>query len=79
MADKQRPMSDTSREAAELQASVHRRLTGPQRLGIAWDMSLTARELSLSRLRAEHPEWSDSDLKRELLRIAFLPGRLPLP
>lgn len=72
-------MSDTSREAAALQASIQRRLTGPERLRIALDMSQFARELALSRLRLQHPDWSEVDLKRELLRYAFLPAPLPLP
>ncbi len=72
-------MSDTSRAAAALQASIHRRLTGSQRLTIALEMSDFVRKLSLSRLRAEHPEWSEQDLKRELVRYAFLPATLPLP
>ena len=72
-------MSDTSREAAALQTSIHRRLTGAQRLRIALDMSQFARELSLCRLRSEHPDWTEADLKRELLRYAFLPAPLPLP
>lgn len=70
-------MSDTSRAAAALQASIHRRLTGSQRLRVALDMSLAARELSLTRLRRQHPDWSELDLKRELLRYAFLPAALP--
>ena len=70
-------MSDTSPEAAEIQAGIHRRMTGEERLRLAVEMSETARELALARLRAEHPEWSDRELKRELLRYAF--GSAPLP
>jgi hypothetical protein len=70
-------MSDTSPEAAEIQAGIYRRMTGAERLKLAVEMSITARELTLSRLRAEHPDWSDRELKRELLRYAF--GSAPLP
>ena len=70
-------MTDTSPEAAEIQASIHRRMTGEERLRLAVEMSVTARELTLARLRAQHPEWSDRELKRELLRYAF--GSAPLP
>jgi len=70
-------MSDTSPEAAEIQASIYRRMTGEQRLRLAVEMSETARELALARVRAEHPDWSDWELKRELLRCAF--GSAPLP
>lgn len=70
-------MRDTSPEAAEIQASIHRRMTGEQRLRLAVEMSVAARELTLARLRAQHPDWSDRELKRELLRYAF--GSAPLP
>jgi len=72
-------LSDTSQTAAELQLSIYRKLTGSQRLAIAFDLSQTVRELALARLRRQHPEWSDLDLKRELIRYAFLPGKPPLP
>lgn len=71
------PISDTSPEAAEIQLEVFRRMTGEQRLKIAMEMSDFARELSLSRIRAEHPEWSEWQVKRELLRLDFLPHPLP--
>jgi hypothetical protein len=54
--------------AAALQASIQRRLTGVDRLGLALEMSLTARELSRTRLRPDHPDWSEAQLTRELLR-----------
>ena len=44
-------MNDTSPEAAEVQASVLRRLTGVERLDLAFEMSLFARELALTRRR----------------------------
>ena len=70
-------MSDTSREAAEIQDGIHRRMTGAERLRLDVEMSIAARELTLARLRAQHPEWSNRALKRELLRHAF--GSDPLP
>ncbi|MES1164373.1 MAG: hypothetical protein ABUR63_01340 [Verrucomicrobiota bacterium] len=68
---------DTSAEASALQTSIHRRLTGSERLRQAVEMSLLARELSAARLRREHPDWSAADLTRELLRYAFLTTRGP--
>jgi hypothetical protein len=70
-------MDDTSPEAAALQVEIYRRMSGEQRLKLAFEMSDLARELTLSRLRSEHPDWSDWELKRELLRYAF--GSEPLP
>lgn len=72
-----RAHGDTSAEAATLQASIHRRLTGAERFRIALDMSVTARAFALARLRREHPAWSDRELMLELARIAFLPADLP--
>lgn len=68
---------DTSPEAAEIQASIYRSMTGAEKFRLAVEMSMAARELTLARLRAEHPDWSEWELKRELLRYAF--GSDPLP
>jgi hypothetical protein len=70
-------ISDTSPEAAELQLEIFRRMTGEQRLRRALELSDFARELSLSRIRSGHPDWSEWEVKRELLRITFLPNPLP--
>lgn len=64
-------MSDTSPEAAEIQASIYRGMTGEQRLRLAFEMSQMARDMALARLRAQHPDWSEWELKRQLLRHAF--------
>ena len=63
-------MQDTTLEATAIQAGILRKLSGGERLQIALDMSIMVRELSKKRLRLEHPEWSDSDFNRELLRYA---------
>ena len=72
-------MSDTSPEAAEIQASIYPRTSGAERLRLAMGMGLMARELATARLRIEHPDWSHRELKRELLRYAFGSARLPEP
>ena len=72
-------MRDTSPSAAATQASIQRKLTETQRLAVACDMSQLVRSLALARLRRQHPDWSDVELKRELLRYAFLPDPLPPP
>ena len=71
------PFSDTSPEAAEVQAAIMRKKTGEERLEFAFEMCATARELCLSRLRAQHPEWTHRDFMKELLRIALLPEPMP--
>lgn len=70
-------MRDTSAQAAEVQASIYRRMSGSERAQLAYEISMTAREFSASRMRSEHPKWSEAEIRRELLRIAFLPAPLP--
>jgi hypothetical protein len=72
-----RTVKDTSPDATLRQVEILRKLTGAERLRTAFEMSDMARELSLTRLRDEHPDWSEARLKRELLRYAFLPDDLP--
>lgn len=77
-------MNDTSPAAEEIQARIHRRMTGVERLMLALEMSESARELALARLRRVHPDWTDRELMRELLRYAFLSvdgalAELPVP
>jgi hypothetical protein len=52
-------------------------MTGEQRLLMAYEMSMFARELSKARIRREHPDWSESQIAKELLRLAFFPTPLP--
>jgi hypothetical protein len=70
-------MSDTSAEVQAVQDEILRRMPGEERFRLAVEMSEMVRELALTRLRAEHPEWTDWELKRELLRYAF--GSEPWP
>jgi hypothetical protein len=44
---------------------------------MALEMSLFARELAKERIRHEHPEWSEAQVARQLLRLAFLTASLP--
>jgi len=52
-------------------------MSGEQRLLLAFEMSLFVRELNRERIRSEHPEWSEKQIARELLRSAFFPAPLP--
>jgi Rv0078B-related antitoxin len=70
-------MSDTTPAVQAIQDEIHRRMTGEERLKLAFEMSEMARNLALSRLRKEHPDWTEWELKRELLRYAF--GSQPWP
>lgn len=70
-------VSDTTPKAREIQLNIHRSMSGEQRIRIAFEMSLFARDLARARIRSEHPEWDEWQVQRELLRIAFLPNLLP--
>ncbi|MDB4950106.1 MAG: hypothetical protein JWM27_2755 [Gemmatimonadetes bacterium] len=70
-------ISDTSRDADRVQVEIVRRMSPQQRLDAAMAMSQATREMMLSRIRSEHPEWTDWQVKRELLRLTFLPHPLP--
>lgn len=70
-------IGDTSPKAHEMQLQIHRSMSGEQRILIALEMSLFARDLASERIRSEHPDWNELQVQRELLRIAFLPKPLP--
>jgi hypothetical protein len=70
-------ITDTSHEAIELQLKVQRAMSGEQRFLLAYEMSLFTRELARTRIRIDHPKWNETDVARELLRLAFLPDPLP--
>ena len=71
------PITDTSPRAQAVQIESQRAMTGEQRLILALEMSLFARELASTRIRQEHPDWPETRVTRELLRLAFLPEPLP--
>jgi hypothetical protein len=52
-------------------------MTGEQRLLLAFEMSLFARELARAGIRQQHPDSPESRVVRELLRMAFFPKPLP--
>ena len=70
-------MSDTTPEARAIQEQILRNMTEEQRLLLAWDMSLFARDLARVGIRIDHPDWTEAQVARELLRLAFLPDPLP--
>jgi hypothetical protein len=52
-------------------------MSGEQRLMLAFEMSMFARELATAGIRRDHPGWTKAQVARELLRLAFLPAPLP--
>ncbi|MGO9865741.1 MAG: hypothetical protein ACLPLR_19215 [Terriglobales bacterium] len=70
-------MSDTSPAAQALQLQIQSAMSGEQRMTLAYEMSMFARELAEEGIRRDHPEWTEALVARELLRLAFLPAPLP--
>jgi hypothetical protein len=68
---------DTSPAAQALQLKIQSAMSGEQRLRMAFEMSMFARELAKAGIRRDHPEWTEAQVARELLRLAFLPAPLP--
>jgi hypothetical protein len=73
------PITDTTPAAQAIQLQVQRAMSGEQRLLMAFEMSMFARELASERIRREHPEWPETQVVRELIRLAFLPAPPPAP
>jgi hypothetical protein len=71
------PHTDTSPAAQAVQLEILRAMSGEQRILLAFEMSLFARELAREGIRSDHPEWPEARVARELLRLAFFP--MPLP
>jgi hypothetical protein len=71
------PITDTTPSAQAIQLHVQRAMSGEQRLLMAFEMSMFARELARERIRREQPEWPETRVARELIRLAFLPEPLP--
>ena len=72
-------LTDTTPEARAAQLKVHQAMSGEQRLLLAFEMSVFAREVAAAHLREQHPGWSEAEVSRELIRIAFLPDLPPPP
>jgi hypothetical protein len=70
-------ISDTSPEIEAMQARIHERMTGEQRLLMALEMSYFAHELAKQGLRDAHPEWPEERIRREFLLSLFPLGKAP--
>jgi hypothetical protein len=62
---------DTSLKASALQLRMLQGLSGAQRLKMAIEMSDFVRRLKFSALRSEHPELSEADLQKIVLKSCF--------
>jgi hypothetical protein len=59
--------SDTSREAARVQAEAHRRMGASRRLELAFRMSSFVRALAEARIRAKNPGYDPTEVRDRLI------------
>jgi hypothetical protein len=51
------------------QVEIYRRMTPGRRLEIAEQMYWSAREMKAAWLRAQHPDWTEDQVNREVTRL----------
>ena len=71
------PLSDTSPAAKKRQMEIFAAMSGEERILWALEASELVREFAKSKIRRDHPEWDEAKVLREVLRLQFLPGKLP--
>jgi hypothetical protein len=62
---------DTSEKAASIQDRLHDQLGPGGRVELAMRMSELAREFAKAGLHAQHPDLSEPELQRELVRLFY--------
>ena len=53
---------DTAPDASRRQIEIFRRMSGSERVEMAWRMSEAARELTVAGIRHRHPDWTDEQV-----------------
>lgn len=68
-------ISDTHPDVERLQLEGWRRMSPAEKLQRVADLNAAVRQLAEARIRAEHPEYSETEVKLELARL-WLPPEL---
>jgi len=71
------PLSDTGPAAKKLRMQIEGAMSGVNRILQTLEASLLAREFAKSKIRSDHPEWTEAQVAREVPRLQFLPSKLP--
>ena len=66
---------DTTVEAAAAQSAAYKRMGPSGRFSLALEMSDMVRECAKAGIRARHPEYTEAEVTRQLLRCLY--GALP--
>lgn len=67
----------TPEEGVRKQLEIYRRMTGQQRLQIAFELSELTRELVRSNVRNYHADWTDQQVEQEVVRRFRLAAGIP--
>ena len=59
--------ADTSADGRRMQLSAFRRMTGPERVAMAFEMADAARAITEFGIRHRHPDWSDGQVAAALV------------
>jgi hypothetical protein len=60
-----------------MQIKIVRSMSVEHRLELAFEMSMTCRELMRAGVRHQHRDWSEAQVAHEVHRFAFFPQPLP--
>ena len=58
--------ADTTDAAWQTQLAIFRRMTGAERVAMAFEMSDSARAITVAGIRHRHPDWADDQVRDEL-------------
>jgi hypothetical protein len=65
------PARDTSLRAAAIQCELHTKLGPEGRFQLAMRMTELAREFAKAGIRNRHPEYTDEQILREIVRLFY--------
>ena len=60
---------DTTADAAEVQRSVWRNMTGEQRVEMAAELSENVRQIAAEGVRRRHPEYDEDQVRLAVIRL----------
>lgn len=63
--------ADTTPDAHRIQADIYRRMSGAERLSLAFQITATVRDLAMAGVRARHPDYSDDQVFRAWARLTL--------
>lgn len=62
---------DTTPEAWEVQTQIWRRMSGQEKIELAFEMSENVRQIAAAGVRQRHPGYSDDDVRLAVIRLTL--------